>query len=295
MAIDKYQPCPCGSGKKIKFCCTADLLGELEKLQRMLDGEQRLACLEHIVHLLEKHPRVPALLSIKAMLENELGNVEQADKTIDELLEVMPNSPVAMAERARLMAGQGQAVEAARCLQHALNAAEEAFPVRVYNVLGFVAGALLERGLFAAARAHFLLQVSLGGKDDPSGASLLMELNSAPGVSLLLKQDTRFAEAAEGASYKREFDEAMELVGRARWLAGHDKLAALAEKHGRDPAIRHNLAMLRCFLGQEEDAAKSWRICSSLTEPTSLEDAVEAEAMAQLLDGRPLGAEVPIV
>ena len=34
MPIDKYQPCPCGSGKKIKFCCSADIVAELDEAHR---------------------------------------------------------------------------------------------------------------------------------------------------------------------------------------------------------------------------------------------------------------------
>ena len=50
MPIDAYSPCPCGSGKKIKFCCK-DLLGDLQKIERMLEGEQYMACLAHIERL----------------------------------------------------------------------------------------------------------------------------------------------------------------------------------------------------------------------------------------------------
>ena len=35
MALDHYQPCLCGSGKKLKFCC-GDLAPELEKIDRMI-------------------------------------------------------------------------------------------------------------------------------------------------------------------------------------------------------------------------------------------------------------------
>ena len=50
MTIDRYTPCPGGTGKKIKFCCQ-DLLHELEGVHRMLEGDQRLACLEHVEKL----------------------------------------------------------------------------------------------------------------------------------------------------------------------------------------------------------------------------------------------------
>ncbi len=152
MPIDKYQPCPCGSGKKIKFCCSADLLGELDKIQRMLDGDQRRACLEHVVHLLEKHPGRPSLLSIKATLENQLGDTQHAEETIKELLEKSPQSPVALAENARLLVREGKSVEAVEALQDALDATQETLSMRIYEALTEVAMALLEDGHLSAAR-----------------------------------------------------------------------------------------------------------------------------------------------
>ena len=56
MAIDAYSPCPGGTGKKIKFCCGGDFLPELQKIDRMIDGEQYLACLQHIDHLMAHEP-----------------------------------------------------------------------------------------------------------------------------------------------------------------------------------------------------------------------------------------------
>jgi hypothetical protein len=47
MALDAYSFCPGGTGKKIKFCCP-DFLPELQKIDRMLEGEQYMACLQHI-------------------------------------------------------------------------------------------------------------------------------------------------------------------------------------------------------------------------------------------------------
>jgi hypothetical protein len=51
MPLDAYQYCPCGSGKKLKFCCSKDILGELDKVVRAVDGEQRVAALEQIDRL----------------------------------------------------------------------------------------------------------------------------------------------------------------------------------------------------------------------------------------------------
>ena len=64
MALDPYSPCPGGTGKKIKFCCT-EFLPELEKLQRMVEGEQCAGALETIEKLAEKYPDRACLLATK--------------------------------------------------------------------------------------------------------------------------------------------------------------------------------------------------------------------------------------
>ena len=53
MALDAYSDSPGGTGKKVKFCCP-DFVSELEKIERMLDGKQFVACLQHIDQLEQK-------------------------------------------------------------------------------------------------------------------------------------------------------------------------------------------------------------------------------------------------
>ena len=62
--MDPYSPCPGGTGKKIKFCCS-DLVHEPDKLQRMVDGDQRVAALEYVTKLDEKQPGRACLLSTR--------------------------------------------------------------------------------------------------------------------------------------------------------------------------------------------------------------------------------------
>ena len=53
MTTDLYAKCPCGSGKKIKFCCK-DIIADIERIERMIQGEQRTAALDKINKLLEQ-------------------------------------------------------------------------------------------------------------------------------------------------------------------------------------------------------------------------------------------------
>ena len=84
MPAGPYSPCPGGTGNDIKFCCGGDLLGELQKIERMLDGEQYLACLQHIDRLLKDTPDKACLLATKTMVLRVLQRAEETDAAEDE-------------------------------------------------------------------------------------------------------------------------------------------------------------------------------------------------------------------
>ena len=75
MALDAYQPCPTGIDKKIKFCCGADILDDLAKIDEALAGEQRLAALDLCNRLLEKKPDRACLLMHKSLVQLGLGEM----------------------------------------------------------------------------------------------------------------------------------------------------------------------------------------------------------------------------
>ena len=97
MSLDPYQLCPCGSGDKVKFCYSKDIVPELEKILRAIEGDQRVAALDQIEKLVaEKGPR-QALLALKADLQLSLGGVEAAEETIAAFQKASPYNPVALA------------------------------------------------------------------------------------------------------------------------------------------------------------------------------------------------------
>src|SRR5690348_13740778 len=143
MAIDPYAMCPCGSGKKLKFCCS-DVVSEIEKIHRMIEGEQPRAALRHAEQTLATHPGRASVLDLKASLELSLGELEAARKTIEEFLKSNPDSPTAYACQALLLAEERQSRPAIDSLQKALAMVDREMPLRVYEALGAVGGAVLE-------------------------------------------------------------------------------------------------------------------------------------------------------
>ena len=68
MTTDNYAPCPCGSGKKMKFCKCVDQPQEYEKIVRFIEGGQDLAAMDRVNQLLAKTPSAAWLLAIKSEL-----------------------------------------------------------------------------------------------------------------------------------------------------------------------------------------------------------------------------------
>ena len=109
-----------------------------------------------------------------------------------------------------------------------------------------------------------------------------MRINNSPSVPLLAKQDMPLLPAPDDALWKDSFNSAMEPALHGAWRLSADKLTELAFKVGDWPAIWHNIAVLRTWLADAPRAVEAWRKYASQRIP--LDDAVEAEALAQSLD-----------
>src|SRR3990170_3943021 len=198
MSIDPYTLCPCGSGKKLKFCCS-DLVGEIEKIHRMIEGDQPRAALRHVEHTLANHPGRASLLDLKASLELSLGEMERARDTIKEFVKTHAESPTAHACHAMWLAESGEAREAVAALQRGLALVERDMPLRVYEAMGAVGGTLLESGHILAAQAHLWLHAALAPREDTRSREVLAALHHYSGLPLLLRDHVTLRPAPEDA------------------------------------------------------------------------------------------------
>ncbi len=282
MATDLYQLCPCGSGKKIKFCCR-DIISDLERIHRMIEGEQRLAALEKIDKLLEKHPQRPALLCEKARVQMQLSQWDEARGTVEALLEKDPQSMTGLALRSVLRVQDGDLRQAARDVHQALKKSDRLVTQSVYEAIYSLCFGFMARGNVLAARAYLLLLVSMSKGQDRRTLSMLMELDSEPRVSLLLKDSFSMMPCPERVTWRREFDVAIDVERHADWYSAAQLLEDMSRRILDEPAILRNLAILKGRIGESVEAAKFWRMYSTIR-GLPLDDAVEAEARAQILD-----------
>ncbi len=220
------------------------------------------------------------------------GRKDDAKRVIDAVLAQAAANPVALAESALVTLGDGELRKAIETLQLAISACPTPMPATVVDVIATVAETLVAMDEIPAALGHLLLLASLLPQDERTLA-LIMRLNGTPQVPLLFKEEPDFLPAPAGASWKSKFDEALEPAHRGAWRVAADKLTALAATAGDAPALWHNLAVLCCWLADDQGAVEALRKLAALNVPA--DDRVEAEALAQLLDAATTGETVDLV
>ena len=282
MTIDLYAKCPCGSGKKIKFCCK-DIISDIERIERMLQGDQRTAALEKINKLLEKHPDRPALLGLKARVFIELRNFEEAQPTIARLLEKEPDNPSALAMQSLVASVEGDSRESLRLLHRSLRCSDGVLSQMVYQAYVSICFHLIQREELISAYAHLLTLVSITQGKDRTSISMLMNLTSSERLPAIFQGLLIRDEAPEDVSWKREFDLAVDMYRQGDWSEAAVLLDNMSNRILDEPVILRNQAILQAWTCQTEKASKSFRYFAAIR-GIPVDDAVEAEACAEVLD-----------
>ena len=285
MALNPYSLCPCGSGKKVKFCCSKDIVADLDRLVRKLAGDQRMACLSLVDQLIERHGVRASLMIIKIMLAGEMEKLDVARQTADQLLKREPDNASAMVELSIVTAMEGEVQEAAGVLQRAIEKCQDrALPYRVRDAFATLGAAFANQGDLIAGQAHLLAHCSVPQEPDRAVIDLLVRIKGSPHTSILLRHSPPILQEADGEEpWKNDFMAAVELARNGSWRASLERLNGLASRAPENPHIRRNIAILHGQLGNPSAATRSWRAYAALSS-VSLQDAVEAEALAQLID-----------
>jgi len=299
MAIDPYSPCPCGSGKKLKFCCS-DLAADIEKVQKMVAGDQPQAALKHVEQLLKKQPQQASLLDLQASLQLSMHEFDAARNTIGDFLEAHPLSPTANAQAAILLAAMENGRKAVGPLQNALEQLDREMPLRVLEAIGAVGQSLLMQGELIAARAHLLLYAAIAPEENNRGIELLLRMNLQAGLPLLLRESWQLLDCPsekQGPSgeqgplekqgptdlqWRAKFQQATEFSLQGLWRQSEALFSQLHEEIGPVPEVAYNLSLLRGWLGDAVRFAAGLHQYAQLEVP--LDNAVEAEALAQLVN-----------
>jgi hypothetical protein len=293
MALDAYSFCPGGTGKKIKFCCP-DFLPELQKIDRMLEGEQYVACLQHIEHLRKEPGNADrqCLLAQETFLLRATGQLETAQKLAAEFLEKFPANQTALAECCLAHANAGDTKKAMSYLQRSFREGKGKISLQVYEAAKYLVVQLLHENKLLAAREILQFLMPIGEKDETL-TRLFMDFFRSESVPLLLKDAGSFPSAPADAPWHGRYEDALDSYKYGDWETVGAKLAALAKEVPNSPVILKAIARIRGALGDNAGCIAALR--KDVSVDSSIEESAESEARAMLLTDQPLGDAIDVM
>jgi tetratricopeptide (TPR) repeat protein len=287
MTIDTYAPCPGGTGKKIKFCC-ADLVGDLEQLDRLIEGDQISAALDQVQRLEEKTPGRPCLLATRVKLELSSKRFAEAAATSRRFLDAFPDNPMALGNAAVTEAVAGRVQEAAALFDKAREAAARMGELAgdTLQQLVRIAATLVQAGAqaghsgFAQGLVEWLVDRSLVSAEE---IRLLAAIVGSSGVPAALRTKVRLEESVGDVPWRPDFQVGLEHALHWRLAQALTAFRSLKTVAGGSRELFTNIAVTAEMLARPMEASEAWLAVARLPGLPE-DDAIEAVGRAIALE-----------
>ncbi len=231
MAIDHYSPCPCGSGKKLKFCKCVDNPQDFEKLVRLIEGGQEVAALDRINQLLKKTPNTAWLLAVKGELTLGMQEFDSFRETANRFLKLKPDNPLALIMQSIVCAIDQQPLEnAARYLLEGMAESRESLPALALTAIQILIRSLVSTGRLSMVGYWADALAAYSGAED-SEESVLRH----PELNLIAKSPSRLIDDPSGSPWKERLAEVLALVRSFRYDQAEKKLHAILRDFPNQP------------------------------------------------------------
>jgi tetratricopeptide (TPR) repeat protein len=308
MAFDPYAPCPCGSGKKFKWCCQPVHV-QIDHAFRQFGDGQYDAALHTMDQVIAENPTNPEPYGRKAELLYELERADDAEAALQKAFELSPGYPFGHYLRGQFRRYEGEFAGALLLFRKAA----ELYDPEAHNMLGLIYASIAEceMRLNRPVAARAATEIAL--RHDPSIEACRENLEHVFGKTSHLpvsaRREYRFegpppgAPAERRAAWQKALRDATGKLGDARAAFGR-----LTEADGQDAAAWYNLALVRAWLGDNgaaldaldryvtleqgaDKAAAAWALGEVLRCGAGMEDRadyVEHSALYQIRSPRQL-------
>lgn len=262
MTIDSYAPCPCGNGKKLKFCKCVEQPQELETIMRLAEGGQELAALDRINQLLAKTPNTAWLLAIKCELSLAMQEFETFRETAIRFLKLKPDNPLALVMRSMVACNDGEPLEnAARYLLQGMSESRETFPSMTLPAIQVLIRTMADKGKSSMMGFWCDILSTLMPDADPGEESPLKD----PTLNLLAKTPPRVVDNSQVSLGKERLAEVFSLARTFRYPQAETKLRAILRDFPDQPStLSHLLRAQYAQLDQEGAFATAKKLSDNM-------------------------------
>jgi tetratricopeptide (TPR) repeat protein len=258
MSLDSYAPCPCGSGKKFKWCCQPIHIQISEAFEQDEQGQHE-AALRIMKDLVAQNPTNPEAWGRQAQLLYQNDRIDEAESALQKALEINPSYPFGILLQGLFRQNEGEIVGALALFRRAADLYDPDARDHLGQVYSLIAQCELK--LNRPVAAHAALKIALHclpsstslremtdqvfGKDSqlPASASRDYPLQSAV-------QDTQ---QGHDEIWQRALAEAAtgRLTDAARLFANR------TEQRPDDPAAWYNRGLSAAWLGLNQSAIEA--------------------------------------
>lgn len=295
MSLDQYSFCPCGNGKKIKFCKCNEHFQEMQVIHRMIVGEQNVAALDRINANLKTLPSEPWLLAMKSELLLQLNELEALEETTAKFIRLQPDNPLAKLYRSLVAVVRGNTEEAATLMLQAIADATEALPPMTATVALNLMEAMGQRGMILPAILHCEMLLDMGGDMVKVASGAYDSLTSQTNANTLSRESLPSSIEYENAPYAERLAEANALVSAYRITSAKTKLESMQREFGLQAPILQSLLYCQLMLTDVESGgstAGKIAAIASLPEPQRIYYQALAYELAPKISGVAISEEL---
>eukprot|EP00456_Euglypha_rotunda_P059487 TRINITY_DN496_c0_g1_i1.p1 TRINITY_DN496_c0_g1~~TRINITY_DN496_c0_g1_i1.p1 ORF type:complete len:716 (+),score=215.71 TRINITY_DN496_c0_g1_i1:4918-7065(+) len=283
MPLAPYDPCPCGSGKKLKFCCQS-IADEMDRALRLMDGNQPRVALQQLEVLARKNPTNTWIGTTRALILIELGEASAARDVLKVLLEQNPDHEFSIVLMAAAMM-QAEGVDAAKkAIHRAFQRGAKKFPSMVSGLAATMAAILGQRQRLIAAREHLALALRLSPEERRQELFVqLLEFDGDNGVPYPIRGSHALpAIGGTNEEQQKEIKKAQKYAAVGCWSTAADLFLGLTRALPESAELWHSVGLCRAWDGDEVSGAEALHRAAQLY--GDFPTAVECETLAQLFD-----------
>jgi tetratricopeptide (TPR) repeat protein len=258
MAIDAYAPCPCGSGKKFKWCCQPIHI-QIDRAMRQEADGQHEAALHTMDEVIASNPANPEALGRKAQILYAQDKIDEAESTLQKALDINPGYPFGHLLRGLFRRHEGEIAGALLLFRQAADLyAPEAGAV-VAQVYSLIADCEMKLNRPVAARAALEIAGRFQPTDEDQARSFEALFGDESRLPLSARREHRLQSAPTTAPPERRAAWDRAVAGAAGPRLGEVARAfdRLATEDPQDAAAWLNLGLARAFRGDNRGALEA--------------------------------------
>ncbi len=268
MSIDTYAICPCGSGKKIKFCKCKDSVHELDRVLTMIEGGQLVPALDRLASVLEQHPDAAWAMAVRGRLLMDLREYGALTENAERFSRLQPSNPLALTQSAAAAMFAQDLGKATELMLEALTESGQNMDSFVLDVASLLSYGLAGNGILLTARIYATLAfVSESYEGSKIAANVLQQINRDSSVNLLAKVMPESLPRPDDVDWAERFDEAALLLANNKIALAENKFESLQRIAPSQPAVLSGLLTCALWRGDYE---KQIEVLNKLSQCESL-------------------------